>query len=205
MATALLVLPAGPLSLLPVHAGGVWKAQGCGCPARASTRAHFSLWFVRVFVDASGGALPTFRVSRCSCVPPRPSLFPEPGRVAGPLRCTPFPVWCVHAPRFREPRGAPGAFRALTPKVPASELVVAFPVPRRCLPCSISLRGVSRLVGSGSRWPEKKGGRGECGRKKKKRRLPGLPCLRKGGGGPLSLGERPPRALCVAFARQACA
>lgn len=33
MAAALLVLPAGPSSLLPTFAGGVWKAQGCGYPA----------------------------------------------------------------------------------------------------------------------------------------------------------------------------
>lgn len=54
-----------------------------------------------------------------------------------------LPVRCVHASCFCEPRGAPGASRALTPKVPASELAVAFPVPRRA---SCVLRVAARFV-----------------------------------------------------------
>lgn len=102
----------------------VCGSQGCGCPARALTRAHFSLWFA---------------VSLWTCwglLPPRCSLFRGPlppcrGRMVDPPRCIPFPNGVCTRPDFCEPCGAPGAFRALTPEVPASELAVALPVPRR--------------------------------------------------------------------------
>lgn len=112
----------------------VCGSQGCGCPARALTRAHLLLWFA---------------VSLWTCrgrLPPRRSLLRGPlppcrGKVVDPLRCIPFPNGVCTRPALCEPCGAPGAFRALTTKVPASELAVALPAPRRasCAPWCLCL------------------------------------------------------------------
>lgn len=117
----------------------VCGSQGCGCPARALTRAHFSLWFAASLWTCWGR------------LPPRRSLLRGPlppcrGKVVDPLRCIPFPNGVCTRPALCEPCGAPGAFRALTTKVPASELAVALPAPRRasCAPWCLCLYAFPR-------------------------------------------------------------
>lgn len=84
MATALLVLPAGPSSLLPIRTLVVCGRQGCGCPARALTRARFSQWFAGSSWTRQGFVCPY--VVHCGRVS-RLTLFSETGNVAG--------VWAV--------------------------------------------------------------------------------------------------------------
>lgn len=130
----------GPLvSPPPFLCRVVCGSQGCGCPARALTRAHFSLWFAASLWTCWGR------------LPPRRSLLRGPlppcrGKVVDPLRCIPFPNGVCTRPALCEPCGAPGAFRALTTKVPASELAVALPAPRRasCAPWCLCLYAFPR-------------------------------------------------------------
>lgn len=154
LTTALLVLPAGPSSLLPIPLpGGVWKSGVRLSGPISDPRALLAV--VRGVPVAASGALALVVVH---CVSAGPSS-PCRGRVVDPLRCImPFPSGVCTRPCFCEPRGAPGASRALTPKVPASELAVAFPVPRRA---SCVLRVAARFVFLHARDPfeKKKGGR----------------------------------------------
>lgn len=90
MATALLVLPAGPSSLCPIHAGGVWKAGVRLSGPDADPRALLAV--VRGGLRwARQGLCRSLRVSRCSPVPLWSSLPRGGGGWAGPLRCMPFP------------------------------------------------------------------------------------------------------------------
>lgn len=81
----------GPLVSPPHPVPVVCGRQGCGCPARAADpRAPLAV--VRgVLVGASGGRRVVLaRITRF-VVLLRDPLLSEPGRVAGPLRCTAFP------------------------------------------------------------------------------------------------------------------
>lgn len=93
MATALLVLPAGPSSLLPIPLqGGVWKS-GVRLSG-TSTDPRTLLAVVRgVPVDVLGALAPTpFTASRPSS--------PVPGEGGRPAAVHTLPEWCVHAPCF---------------------------------------------------------------------------------------------------------
>ena len=115
MAAALLVLPAGPSSLLPTFAGGVWKAgvrlSGLS-PVKAPT--HSSLWFVGVPVRRAGGFVVPCRAFRCAH---RVwwSLWPSSLRAGGGSadvpRHVPLPTGLVCTRSACDPRGAPGAFQ----------------------------------------------------------------------------------------------
>lgn len=85
MAAALLVLPAGPSSLLPTFTGGVWKA-GVRLSGLSPVKGppHSSLWFVGVPVRRAGGAslFPVARFATTTvCVVRLALLPPSRGRV----------------------------------------------------------------------------------------------------------------------------
>lgn len=156
MATALLVLPAGPSSLLPIR--WRWCVEGRGAAVRPEplTRAHLSLWFAGSSWGASGsfgcpGVPHSVRVSLATLFSPsrggwlvRRGTHPSRTVCACALslrtsRCS----WSV--PGF-DPKGARFRAGGGASRSPA------------CLPCSVWLRCfVSRLAGPGER---KKGGRG---------------------------------------------
>eukprot|EP01083_Nonionella_stella_P251512 867704_1 len=106
MAAALLVLPAGPSSLHPIRLPVVCGRQGCGSPARALPRAHFSQWFAWSLwmCEAPGCALTCFTL-----VVSRLTMFPESVDVAGGV-AYPSRLVCARAVSCKR-RGAPGAFQ----------------------------------------------------------------------------------------------
>ena len=119
MAAVLLVLPAGPSSLHPIRLPVVCGRQGCGSPARALPRAHFSQWFAWSLwmCEAPGCALTCFTL-----VVSRLTMFPESVDVAGGV-AYPSRLVCARAVSCKR-RGAPGAFQVCpnTPKKQDSDL-----------------------------------------------------------------------------------
>lgn len=192
MAPALLVLPAGPSSLHPIPADGVWKARGAAIrPVRRPPRT--SRCGSRCPCGCVRRALSCCRGSAPCLVRPSPPRWGRGGRsvaVHGLSRSA-----CARVQLLLTSFGAPGAFQALTRKVPASGSAVAFPVPVRAFrapPRCVShfpCRCVSVPCG---RSPEKRGVEERMGGKQ---RFCDVPCLER-----RESGERPPRALVVAFA-----
>lgn len=118
MAAALLVLPAGPASVLPTFTGGVWKAGVRSIRSEPCEGPHARLAVVRGGSREARRGAPSFppRAFRSAHrVWVRPArLPPSRGRVGRcvPPRHTPFPNGLACARLARDPRGAPGAFQA---------------------------------------------------------------------------------------------
>lgn len=138
-----------------------WCVEGRGAAVRPERRpARTSRCGSRGLPWARQGLCLSLCGSRGVCSISALSLSPNRGGWLVRGAACPFPSGVCVRPAFLRASGAPGAFPALIPKVPASELVVALPVLCRCLRCSVSLRVVFPAFGRLCvRRPEKRGSR----------------------------------------------